>query len=303
MTILAGLALCAVGLAAVGFNTSKIIKDEYTMKTYDASCDAVKSIAVLAQNRAVEVKLSQEDVITLTYAVSDDDDYIVTLENGLLALKSKRKLENRIINTNLFGLIANEHKTITVSLPASYVGALDMDTSNGKISIEGVKLDETLKATSSNASVILTNARAVSMNVKSSNGSVKLTGVDSIDGIHVKTSNASITLEGVRATGSTVLETSNGSVSVNRVACTATVSVKTSNGSIKTSALRAPDISLVTSNSGVSGTIDGDEKEYAIESKTSNGSNSLGNRDGGDKKLYVKTSNASIKLAFEQVQE
>ncbi|MBQ7520624.1 MAG: hypothetical protein IJU12_09905, partial [Clostridia bacterium] len=78
------------------------------------------------------------------------------------------------------------------------------------------------------------------------------------------------------------------------------VSLSSSNGKIELEGVSAPDYTLKTSNGAVSGTLKGDAAEYTVSSSTSNGSNLLGNRAGGDNRLNVRTSNAPITLKFEE---
>ena len=79
----------------------------------------------------------------------------------------------------------------------------------------------------------------------------------------------------------------------------------TTNGSIHFEEIDARDIQLKTSNASIKGTLRGKSTEYAIESGTSNGKNSLPSKwnqsDSAAKRLSVHTSNANIKVAFEEM--
>ena len=79
----------------------------------------------------------------------------------------------------------------------------------------------------------------------------------------------------------------------------------TTNGSIHFEEIDAKDIQLKTSNASIKGTLRGKGTEYAIESGTSNGKNSLPSKwnqsDSAAKRLSVYTSNANIKVAFEEM--
>ena len=58
-------------------------------------------------------------------------------------------------------------------------------------------------------------------------------------------------------------------------------------------------IVLKTSNGSIRGTIHGSPEDWAIDSGTSNGRNSLPKQQPGRKALYVHTSNGSIQVGFE----
>ncbi len=98
------------------------------------------------------------------------------------------------------------------------------------------------------------------------------------------------------------LSTTNGGIRISEISKPEMVKAHTTNGSIHFEELDAKDIMLKTSNAPVKGTLRGKSTEYAIESGTSNGKNSLPSKwnqsDPAAKCLSVHTSNANIKVEF-----
>ena len=59
-------------------------------------------------------------------------------------------------------------------------------------------------------------------------------------------------------------------------------------------------MTLKTSNSSIRGQMPGAQADWAIDSRTSNGKNSLPKQQPGGKPLTVHTSNGSIDVHFER---
>ena len=101
------------------------------------------------------------------------------------------------------------------------------------------------------------------------------------------------------------MESTNGALRLKDVQADEKLVAHTTNGSIHFEEIDAKDIQLKTSNASIKGTLRGKGTEYAIESGTSNGKNSLPSKwnqsDSATKRLSVHTSNANIKVAFEEM--
>ena len=76
--------------------------------------------------------------------------------------------------------------------------------------------------------------------------------------------------------------------------------IKTSNGSISVENVQAARVALKSSNGGISGVLPGHQADWAIDSGTSNGHNSLPKSQPGQRPLSVHTSNGSISLRFQE---
>ena len=56
-------------------------------------------------------------------------------------------------------------------------------------------------------------------------------------------------------------------------------------------------------NGSVSGTVHGEREAFTIHSHTSNAGNNLMNREGGDRRLNIVTSNGAVNVSFTGTQE
>ena len=73
------------------------------------------------------------------------------------------------------------------------------------------------------------------------------------------------------------------------------------NGSIRLDSLACPDMRLHNTNGSITGTLAGDGGTYNIDSSTTNGSNSLPERDydaSRTRSLSADTTNGDIRLQF-----
>ena len=122
---------------------------------------------------------------------------------------------------------------------------------------------------------------------------------DKLAQIEVITQNGGIKCSDIVVEEKLSLVTSNGAI-VAESACSKRIKTITTNGSIKLELVQAQDIELKTTNGSIKGTIIGNNGDYEIHSKTSNGSNNLpdGWGNGKEKKLAAFTSNGSISIEF-----
>ena len=77
-----------------------------------------------------------------------------------------------------------------------------------------------------------------------------------------------------------------------------TAFITTSNGRLETWHCDGAAVNLKTSNSSIRGELPGRQSDWAIESRTSNGKNSLPKQQPGGKPLTAHTINGSIDLRF-----
>lgn len=149
--------------------------------------------------------------------------------------------------------------TITVSIPKDYAGNISADTTNSSVQISDFQKLGELNLQTTNSGV-----NATSLNVRS-----------------LQT------------------ETKNGAINLSSVSAAEFLKARTTNGAIRLNGIFSPDISLNTTNAAVSGTIRGREEDYTVEAETSNAISNLKERTGGSKKLSVKTTNAIIRVNFQ----
>ena len=175
----------------------------------------------------------------------------------------------------------NEGASLTIRLPNA--AAVTAETSNGKVTIEGVGAQANV--ITSNAAVQVAQIPGP-VDIRTSNGSVE---IDTISGdARVKTSNARILARGVK--GKADLTTSNGSVELSvDDSAAAPFSVSTSNASVRVDLAAGfnGEVSASTSNGSIR------FSDPRGEEKTSKGSQTRTFGAGGEKSR-VSTSNGSV---------
>lgn len=256
------------------------------------------------------VKLIRGGQVAVNYEDDANGKYDVSLEAGVLTLTFIR--EKRSFLRNIFGW-KPRIREVTVELPDGWSGTADIRTSNASISAS-VAINK-LIARTSNGSISLEDATFAKASGVTNNGSVKLEDVTCgalelttsngrivandlcCDRARLTTSNASVNVQDAKA-GELFLRTGNGGMRLEDVTGEK-LHAQTSNASIKISDINAADITLITSNGSVTGSLAGSMEDYAITSRTSNGSNSLPNGTAGERTLDVRTSNGKIAIDFD----
>lgn len=254
---------------------------EQIEKEYEA-CN-IKSIKVDINNSTVILKQNNNDNIKITYFTNkycpkkiENIDGNITLEKDLTSQKSIMK---QIIGNFLIWTI-HDPKTI-IEIPRKCTNLkLDIHTNNAKALVD--------------------NITAKNLNVKTSNGKIHISNLNSNE-VLLHTSNGGISADNT-AVKSFNAKTSNGRIDLIDVNSPNKLHIKTSNGAISIKNILSDDISLVTSNGKIDGNIIGEINNYNISSKTSNGNNSLkvynNQNPNPNKNLLAHTSNGDIAVIF-----
>ena len=136
--------------------------------------------------------------------------------------------------------------------------------------------------------------------VSDKNSRIEAGGLRSGGDMKLTTTNSHIEGRDLQSFGSLYLTTSNTGLLAEDCAAKGELRLITSNGKLETWRSDGASVTLKTSNSSIRGTLAGRQQDWAIESHTSNGKNSLPKSQPGAKPLSVHTSNGSIDLHFEQ---
>ena len=290
---------------------------------------AVRELRVQAENKRVTVAAGEEDEIVLRYMIGSNDIFQLHEDDGVLTLEHKMRPVSSFINEKsgegfslesilsgvgkfisslgerivsdggVFSYEAPENE-IEITLPKTMLAQLTVSTSNSRIAVSDITFAQPLRLSTSNAYIKLDDVNcAQKITCATSNSRIALDDVNA-HSARLTTSNGRVTLSDLYIREDLEAVNSNGSVTVKDSTVEGRVSLSSSNGKIELEGVSAPDYTLKTSNGAVSGTLKGDAAEYTVSSSTSNGSNLLGNRAGGDKRLNVRTSNAPITLKFEE---
>lgn len=240
-----------------------------------SSKSEIHKVVIGARDRGFQIGMSDDDKVHV-YCERDEMDEIVCYENdGTFYFRQNNKKKMRF-----FFHSVQISSTIEVKLPKS-VQTLEAATRNGGIHVKDVAISGLLKTETTNGGIHVKDVTAGTVEMNTTNGGVHVGDV--------KAQNITFT-------------TSNGGIKVADIMAEERLAIITSNGSVQCDLIKGKIIEIRSSNAGVKGVIDGKMEDYAIESGTSNGKNTLPNhfQMQKEKKLYVSTSNGSIKISFSE---
>lgn len=267
------------------------------LRTLKARGDDVRHILIRTRNCGVTIRPCEANEVTLRYNEDEYQSYDCTLEDGTLRLEL-RPQTRFFFGINLF---FSRQYSIELCLPRDCAASLDAQSSNAAVEMEQILLWGELRLKTSNARISARMLEARHIDLKTSNASLRLERLKTDGIMTLRTSNGRIEARGLSSRGGISLETSNGRIEAEQIESAASIRLESSNGSLRVSGLAAESISLKTSNSSISGTLPGRAEDYSVLSATSNGKNSLKDHAfAGPRKLSAHTSNAAIKLEFEE---
>lgn len=237
----------------------------------------IHTVMVDAQNIPVEIVQVPEGQVQVVFSPRKDIDQVSwETKDGTYQFQHKMKP----FSFNLFHWFQGVNR-IYVELPDDFHGNLYVKTNNAPLNIKGIQSGlNNAKLTTNNARIQIEDFRCKSACVKTSNGSLSFLNTIGKE-LEASTSNGRISMEQGCWENGMILTTKNGPIYVN--------------------AIESPKIVLKTSNASITGRIQGDPRDYRIQSHTSNASSNLGNWQGisgQTKDLVAKTSNGKIHIDF-----
>lgn len=239
----------------------------------------IKVIPVTDDNEQATLVYTESTELPLEYS---EEAGTVTLKNGGWSHNFWEYTKQVWSRGILFSAIASVKCEATLYLPSTYRGDLSVTVNNGTLTLDG-------------SSGTWKNAFG-SVSLVTDNGVITVCGVKA-DNILADSDNGYISFDNVWAQSIDV-STDNGAIKLKETTGYNTLKGKTQNGRIECVKVVCPDISFQVSNGSVDGTIVGEVWQYSVETKVHNGSCNLKDSSTGDKKLYVRVSNGSIKLNF-----
>lgn len=236
-------------------------EQSFEYENYDL--EAFENIDVDAYNGRVIIKASKDDTYGINVKLdSTPKEPDIKVENGILKVKEYE--HNSWLSFN-FGWF-NTERYIEIYVPEDVLDSVNIDTSNGRIELSGISLNE-LTVNTSNGKIEMTDLKADKCDVKTSNGAIAIIESE-IENSRFVTSNGKISIEGTFK--DVYAKTSNGSIDVSSDISEEyyKISAKTSNGSVR---------------------IDGDKVSDEYTS-----------RNSGEGYMELKTSNGSINMSFKK---
>lgn len=312
-----GLIIAIIGLFVIGFDFAKLDLDEdYTEKVFTVSDSEITSIKVHTDIMKVKVCYREDDKneIRITYYKNNKHNPTVTNEDGTVTLNDESK---SFFSFGMVGIkrsrletvveIPKNNKTLKISVETSnakitadnlVADNLYLESSNGSIDVSG-EFTNDIYCKTSNASINGGNIKAHTITFNTSNGSCNAETIIS-QNLNIDTSNAGINIHNINS-DFVKLGTSNGSISLGDTIAEDSFYAETSNANINTKSIDSDKIELYSSNGSILATIVGKDKDFAINSGTSNGNDNISGRgnDSASKTLSVYTSNANINIDFD----
>lgn len=173
--------------------------------------DDIQKIIVDVHNEPIIVRVDSNasEVIVRYSDITNHKAIQAELQNGTLSVREDRNY--RWVNFAFY----IEPTEIEVIIPADLLAAYDLETNNGRVTLDGVVSTE-LVAKTSNGVIELRQVNSDKVDVRTSNGRIAISGLAS-ENIKLKTSNGRIegSVNGDKADYNLTLKTSNGHVSIN----------------------------------------------------------------------------------------
>lgn len=245
---------------------------------YNTEKSKIHTVDIDARNIPIEIyRVQSADSVRIIFLPKAGVD-IVTCEtiDGTLTFRHKTRILG--FNFDILGWLQGQRK-IRVEIPTDFTGNLYVKTTNASVSLRNVYSLTSAKLVASNARITVDDIKCKSTYIKSTNGSLNLQNISGDE------------LEAV---------TTNGRITANNCAMAFGMILTTKNCTIRVCDLLSDKIVLKSSNASITGSIRGDMRDYAIQSRTCNASCNLPNASYPDQKkhLVIKTSNARILIDF-----
>lgn len=300
LCLIAGAALSFVCFALSDFSFSPLgTNDKETRITEDFELSLIDKVLVDTRNTDVEVKLSQDGKVHISYTERENGKYTLSLESGVLSLvrENNEKWYLKFV-FGLFSWWSDKSDNIVVEIPADSDFDLSLDTSNSQISVLDVGDIGEIRCRTSNSRIEVEQFYASSAYLYTTNSRIIANLLTTSGSFTAETTNGNILISNLTANGDISASTSNSSILLSSVSADNTVTLLTSNSDIQLSSVSGKDISLQTSNGDITGNLAGKITDYSICYRVSNGSSNLPELLSGEKSLYARTSNGDIRISF-----
>lgn len=290
-TLRFGLAFVLIGLALVTIvgvvtrdNFFTVDEGMFTPYSDTYTKEEIKDFDFNFENRKIYVLPSEDDSIHVEYYLYEKETFSKSLDNEQLIMKIDLRWYYNFFN--FYNLTNPSYYVVNLYLPSSVLDySLDLDTSNGNISLSGVAKLYDVELQTSNGDIIIGQLNANLIDLSTSNGKIELTDVESVSNIKGGTSNGRIILDNVKGID---------------------LDFGTSNGRIIAEQIECQNLELSSSNGEVEVEVIGTNDDYRIRLATSNGDRVLNdikvdqNNFNTDKTNYIniESSNGDVELKF-----
>lgn len=291
-TLSSGLVLVIIGAAMGGFGFRALGGDWHNLAVVGNLVEREQTVdlssgefSFAADNLRVNVLPAQEgEGAKLVYCETDELPLEYGAENGTVTLKSgewgrKQYWKESFRRGIMFSAVMSDYLKADLYLPADYLGNLSLSVNNGALTVGGFGEAEgfaDVTLTTDNGMIAVQGFRSRKLSLDTDNGYIRLENVFA-ENLEFGVDNGAVDLSGVNAK---------------------TVLGSTKNGAITLDRLESESVTLKTDNGTISGSLVGNEADYRIETRVSNGSCNLNDKTDGEKQLYLRVGNGSIRLHF-----
>lgn len=269
--------VCLIFVSAV-FVSSCYEDDSYgELLTYESE-ETTDMLEIDLDIRHIEIIMTDEDFITLTYHEHEDDTWQISETDGTMTVKQNRKTTFKFFQ---FGTADDELVQLEVYLPKSFNGSMDLFTAVGRIEIDPAELlnIESLDVHTNVGQVKLENIVITDdLTIDSSTGDISVESV-AADTVEISVSTGKVTLEDVQ-TGDLDIRSSTGSVKVINGTITGDLDVENSTGDIVISNTTARAFDLRSSTGSITMTVF-DDSEFSFDLETTLGDVTVFGTDQG----------------------
>ncbi len=258
-----------IGFAAAGFSWDNVkaafnADEDFTLEVEEGAWDFT-AVEFDLESNSVEILPSDDGNFSISYYHSEYYIMEYGTDDGVLSLSGEYK---RGYFWKWLKATSAKVSTVTLRVPAGSAFAADIDTVNGRITVEDTVL-ESGSFSAVNGRVSIKDCQVSGeLIISATNGLVNVEGVQAYR-VNVNTVNGAITLKNVTAEQDVDCGTVNGMVSLTNISAGSAAKAATTTGAVVISDSSAPLISGMTVNgevklTGVTG--------QSIKAKTTNGS-------------------------------
>lgn len=249
-------ALLTLSLALLA-GGSALAADRYEEQSYTVQDPLViQSIDITDTDVPIEVRPSGDDSMHVSYFTSEYEKYEIGVDDGTLRIVKKESFRIGFF----WDIWHHEKVKLTLYLPDAYAGALQVETSDGDIRIEGI-----------------TASAAV---ITASDGDIHISKSRFGGDADIKTFDGDIRVDKIEANGLSV-QTNDGDMFIDRPVVESGLSCRAFDGDIE-------------------GTLAGSAADYTLTVQTADGNSNITSGGTGTKQCDIKTVDGDIAIFFEK---
>ncbi len=306
------LSLCALGT----------VKFDITLLNTDKKIESISKALSTADINTVEISVytdnisilpSTDDSAHISYTDTSFVTHVLNSDNGKLSLISE---QNKLHWFEYIGLNFGLDNDVELYLPESYSGSIILKSSTGKMNLSDLNDIETVDITSSTGNITLSDLKTTELYASASTGTIRVSDIradtailsastgavtfsesNCTDSLTVSTTTGKVKLESCTIPSLKVTVTT-GSIGIYAVTCDKSANLSSSTGSITLSDVLTKSLTAKTSTGNITGTLRGNESEYAITSSSNTGNNNLVQRTTGERAISIHTNTGNINITF-----